>query len=255
MRAFAFAWLGATPGQVLLENVLGRCKTVQVAAVTVLDREMYTEAEAARLLRLAPATLHYWLEGGTKKNRTYKPIIRVEATGSKTVTWAEFIEAGLVRQYRRIHQVPMIELRSVIEYLRDQLGFPYPLAHATTFVAGRQIVVAAQDQAGLDPDFALVAPVSGQYLLMPAAEAFYQRVTWADDATATAWRPDERAESPVTIDPDIRFGSPSIGGIRTSTLYEQSESGEDEEDLAETFSLTVAQVRWALSFELANNAA
>lgn len=235
---------------------MGRCHTVPVT-LTVLDREMYTEAEAARLLRLAPATLHYWLEGGTRRHRTYKPIIRAEATGSRFVTWAEFIEAGLVRQYRRTHQVPMTELRSVIEYLRDELGVPYPLAQATPFVSGRRLVVAAQERAGLDPDYALVAPVSGQYLLLPAAEAFFERVTWSNDDTAAAlaWRPDDRTESPVTINPDIRFGSPSVGGISTSILYEQSESGEDEADLAETFDLSLPEVRWALSYELAIHAA
>jgi hypothetical protein len=32
----------------------------------ILDRELYSEAEAARLLRLAPSTLHWWLEGGER---------------------------------------------------------------------------------------------------------------------------------------------------------------------------------------------
>jgi hypothetical protein len=31
-------------------------------SVTILDREMYPEAAAARLLRVAPSTLHWWLE-------------------------------------------------------------------------------------------------------------------------------------------------------------------------------------------------
>ncbi|QGN31695.1 DUF433 domain-containing protein [Microlunatus sp. Gsoil 973] len=222
--------------------------------VAVLDREMYTEASAARLLRLAQPTLHYWLEGGTRRGKTYQPIIRAEATGSNRVTWAEFIEAGLVRQYRRVHHVPMAELRAVIEYLRDKMGVPYPLAHATPYVSGRQLLMSAQEHAGLDADFALVAPVSGQYVLLPPAETFFQRVTWGADL-ALQWRPDERADSPVTIDPDVRFGTPAVGGISTEILYEQSQSGEDESDLAELFNLTVPQVRWALSYELANRAA
>ena len=53
---------------------------------TVLDREMYTEAGAARLLRVATATLHYWLEGGTRRNKAYQPVIREEPTGSRFVT-------------------------------------------------------------------------------------------------------------------------------------------------------------------------
>jgi hypothetical protein len=71
-------------------------------SVSVLDREMFTEAEAARLLRVAQATLNYWLEGGERRGKVYRPVIRVEPLGKRdVVTWAEFIEAGLLREYRR----------------------------------------------------------------------------------------------------------------------------------------------------------
>jgi len=49
----------------------------------VLNREMFAEAEAARLLRLPQSTLHYWLEGGERRGKTYKPIIRVEQHGAR----------------------------------------------------------------------------------------------------------------------------------------------------------------------------
>lgn len=221
---------------------------------TVLEREMYTEASAARLLRVAPATLHYWLEGRSRDAKIYKPVIREEATGSNRVTWAEFVEAGLLRQYRRAHNVPMIELRAFIESLRDRLGVAYPLAHARPFVSGHQLVLEAQAAAKLDADFALVAEVSGQYILTTPAQEFYERVTWEGDL-ATRWRPDSNPNSPVIVDPDVRFGAPSVGGISTAILREQDLAGEDEGDLAETYGLSVAQVRWALAFEMANAAA
>jgi hypothetical protein len=65
-----------------------------MTSTTVLDREMYAEAHAARLLKVAPATLHYWLEGGVRRGKLYQPVIREEATGAKTVTWAEFVSTG-----------------------------------------------------------------------------------------------------------------------------------------------------------------
>lgn len=69
--------------------------------VTVLDREMFTEAEAARLLRVSQNTLNYWLEGGEYRGRRYRPVIREQARGSRApVTWAEFVEAGLRRPER-----------------------------------------------------------------------------------------------------------------------------------------------------------
>ena len=94
-------------------------------SVTILDREMYAEPAAARLLRIAPSTLHWWLEGRAPR---YRPVIRVEPTGSRTVTWAEFVEAGLLRSYRREHDVPLKELRDFIDRLREEFQVPYPLA-------------------------------------------------------------------------------------------------------------------------------
>jgi hypothetical protein len=35
-----------------------------MSAVAILEREVYSEAEAARLLRLSQGTLNYWLELG-----------------------------------------------------------------------------------------------------------------------------------------------------------------------------------------------
>ncbi len=54
-------------------------------SVTVLDKEMFAQAEAARLLRLPQGTLHYWLEGGERRGKTYKPIIRLEPRGARSV--------------------------------------------------------------------------------------------------------------------------------------------------------------------------
>ena len=127
---------------------------IPIVNIDVLDREIFSEAEAARLLRVAQATLHYWLEGGTRRSKAYPPVIRTTPRDKRSVTWAEFVEAGMLRQYRRELWVPMHELRSFIDRLRDRLGIPYPLAHAQPFVGdGRQLVWDAQEASGVDPDF------------------------------------------------------------------------------------------------------
>jgi hypothetical protein len=67
------------------------CNTFPMSA-SVLDREMLTEAEAARLLRVPQRTLNYWLEGGEVRGRVYRPVIRTEPRGRHAaVTWAEFV--------------------------------------------------------------------------------------------------------------------------------------------------------------------
>ena len=86
--------------------------------VVVLEGEMFSTGEAARLLRVPDSTLRWWLEGGTRRGTVYPPVIRPKPTGSTTVAWGEFVEAGLLRQYRRIHDVPLSALRA----FTDQMG-------------------------------------------------------------------------------------------------------------------------------------
>ena len=108
--------------------------------VALLEREMYVEAEAARLLSVAQSTLHYWLEGKTGRGgKVHRPVIRQEPKGTgAAVTWAEFVEAGLLRQYRRELKVPLPELRAFIELLRQRFDVPYPLAEGALTPAARR---------------------------------------------------------------------------------------------------------------------
>ena len=230
---------------------------------------MFTEAEAARLLRVPQRTLNYWLEGGVRRDTAYKPVIRVEPRGAHSpvtadvnalvqrgahpaVTWAEFIEAGLLRQYRK--HVPMAELRAFIDQVRRDFGIPYPLADRRPYVSGRELLAEAQDAAKLDAGLCLVALVRGQYVLTPAADAFYQRVTWEGD-TAAAWRPHDDPQSPVLMQPGIRAGRPAVKGISTEVLWEQEQSGEAVTDIASDFDLAEEDVLWALAYETSARAA
>jgi uncharacterized protein (DUF433 family) len=226
-----------------------------MAGVSVLEREMFSEAEAARLLRVPQSTLHYWLDGGDYRGKNYKPVIRVEPRGDRSVTWAEFVEAGLLREYRRTHRVPMAELRTFIDVLRERYDVPYPLAHRKPFISeGRQLVLEAQDESGLDAEYCLVAVTRGQLILTPPAEAFVERVTWEGD-WASEWRPHDDPASPVRMAPTVRFGRPNVKGISTEVLWEHIDAGEDFEDVAEAFDLEVSDVRWALAYETSLRAA
>src|SRR5674476_696278 len=169
-----------------------------MANISVLDRELFSESEAARLLLLAQGTLHYWLEGGERRGRSYKPVIRVEPTGMRAVTWAEFVEAALLREYRRTHGVPMAELRTFIDELRQGFGVPFPLAHHQAFVSGRQLILAAQEHAGLGPEFCLVAVASNQLILSPPSQSVVERDVWHDDLAA-GWHPHQDPRSPVVM--------------------------------------------------------
>jgi uncharacterized protein (DUF433 family) len=216
---------------------------------------MYSEAEAARLLRVPQSTLSYWLEGGERRLKTYPPIIRVEPKGHRApVTWVEFVEAGFLRGYRRELGVAMPELRAFIDGLRRRFGVPYPLADRRPWIAGRSLVFEVQEETNLHPDLCLVTDIRGQLQLLPVGDDFLRRADWTDDV-ATAWRPQEDSDSPVRISPDVRFGKPAVGGISTEVIREHAEAGESDAEIATAFDLSVGLVRWALSYEAARQAA
>ncbi|MEC3974566.1 DUF433 domain-containing protein [Amycolatopsis sp. H20-H5] len=223
--------------------------------MTVLDQEMYTEPEAARLLAVPPTTLNYWLEGGERRGKLYEPIVReTRKGGHPAVTWAEFVECAWLRQYRRKHQVPMKELRAFISQLRDKLGVPYPLAHAKAFAyQGKLIIEETQRSVGLDPEFYLVAPVGGQMMLTAPGEEYHERLHYADEIV-TAWRPHDDPKSSVLIQPNVRFGRPAVAGISTDVLWEQVDAGASIAEVAEDFGISSRDVRWAVSYESARAA-
>jgi uncharacterized protein (DUF433 family) len=208
---------------------------------------MFAEAEAARLLRVPQSTLHYWLEGGERRGRLYRPIVRVEPTGRRVVTWGEFVESALLREYRR-QLVPMAQLRAFIDHLREDCDVPFPLAHEWPYVSGRELVLTAQQESGLDGEYWLVAQAGGQLILTSPSASFVRRVTFDSDV-ATAWRPHEDPSSPVRMTPDIRFGRPAVRGVSTEVIWEHDQAGEDVAEIAEAFGLREAEVRWALAYE------
>jgi hypothetical protein len=185
--------------------------------VDVLERTMYSEAEAARLLRVPPSTLHYWLEGGKRGARRYRPIIRPQPRNTRTVTWAEFVEAAWLREYRR-ERVPMVELRAFVDELRQKFGVPYPLADRRPLISGRRLVYEAQSTAKLDSEFYLVAVADEQLILTGPGASFVRWIDWDGD-TLVGYRPDHDPASPVRVMPDMRFGRPSIKGVSTEAVW------------------------------------
>lgn len=105
-----------------------------MASVTVLNRPLYAVTEAARLLQLPPATLRRWLEGFSNRGVDYPAVLRTEPTGSTEVTWAEFVEAGYLREYRVTTGVSLQKMRRFIDLARKSWDVPYPLAHFTPYV-------------------------------------------------------------------------------------------------------------------------
>ncbi len=188
---------------------------------TILERPLYSIGEASRLLAIESRKLHRWLEGGSVAGRPYPPVIRTEPTGSDSVTWAEFIEAGFLREYRA-KQVSLQQLRAVIDQLRTETAVKYPLAFYLPLVLSKELVFKMK---------------------------FPEQVDFDADGMPLRLRPLGK-ESRLAIDPDVAFGIPQVGGIRTEVIAEAFAAGDEEQAIAKSWSIGLDDVRAALRWEL-----
>lgn len=205
--------------------------------------------EAARLLTVPASTLEYWLEGGRQGGKVHPPVLREAATGTKDLTWGEFIEARYVRAYRRDHRVPLHALRGFIVEMRQRLGVPYPLAHFKPWVGeGQRLLLAAQIAADLPAElWSVYEPTHGTVLLTAPAQSFLTVVKFEGDI---ARRIEPQGElSPVVLDPEVRFGASSVKGISTSALRDLVEAGDAVELVAQDYNLELGDVVAALEYE------
>jgi uncharacterized protein (DUF433 family) len=189
--------------------------------VAVLDRELYSIAEAARLLRIPSAKLRRWLDGYERGGRTYPPVIRQRPTGSDMVTWGEFVEAGLLTEYRMVRGVSLQKLRPVIERMRREFEVPYPLAHFRPLVDvnSKELLARIQQEEQLDEGLQLLTRLrDGQLVWAAPMQAFLAKVEFGD-GVATRMYPLGK-DRPVAIDPEVSFGIPQIRGIRTEVIAE-----------------------------------
>ncbi|HEY7202313.1 MAG TPA: DUF433 domain-containing protein [Candidatus Dormibacteraeota bacterium] len=218
----------------------------------VLDQSLYSIGEAARLLEIVPSRLRRWLDGARVRGTSYPPVIRPRPTGSGEVTWGEFAEAGLLREYRG-RGVSLQHLRPFIERMRGLYGVAHPLAHFKPLVdrpTGQLMVELRrlQDAVGLSDDLSLVRVVSGQLVWAEPMRAFLDKVEFDPAGIGRRMYPLGRAE-PVVIDPEVAFGIPQIRGVRTEIIGEAIAAGEPPSRIVAGYRVTAEEVMAALRWE------
>lgn len=162
----------------------------------------------------------------------------IEPTGEELVTWGEFVETRLLSEYRDAG-VPLLRMRPAIDRLREQFHPRYPLAHSRPFldIHGRELVLRAQEEVGLDRELLLVVVRNGQIVLSQPAEQFVRSAEF-DKQTQVVERLRPVADiDEVVIDPLRQFGEPVVRSVRTEVIAEQVRVGETIDGIAELYDL------------------
>lgn len=221
---------------------------VRVRPASLLDRPMYSHADVDRHLGLHPGTARRWLNGYSRGETEYAPVLREYTIADDVVTWGEFVETRLLSEYRD-KGVSLQRLRPAVERLREEFG-RYPLAHAKLFldVEGRELVRRIQDEVGVPRQLQLVVVRSGQGLISARPVTEFMKAVDYDGGTAVRIRPG-RGKSPVIIDPDRQSGRPVVRSVPTEILYEQFNAGEGVAAIADLWELSIGDVEAAIRYE------
>ena len=204
--------------------------------IALVDRDVYNMGQVDRLLGLSHGTASRWIDGYTRRERRYEPLVRLETTGSETVTWGEFVEARLISEYRR-QGVSVFRMRPAIMALRDAFDTEYPLAAAQPFMSaeGRELVLQVQQETNLGLSLRFVIR-SGQIVVPSLEVRRFQQVADYDDETVRRFRMAQH----VVIDPEYASGEPTITGrrLRVATVAEALAAGEQRDAVAEMWDIT-----------------
>ncbi len=222
---------------------------------TFRDKAAYTLAEAARYLKLPPATLRSWVVGrpyATRKGdaRHFRPLIQPSVKAPPTLSFYNLIEAHVLRSLRTEHGVAVRELRKAIAYAEKTLKVDRLLLRKDLSTHGGRVFL---DEYGK----LIKLTASGQLAMRVLLEEHLQRVEWDKWQFPVRLYPfvsgQTLAPKPIAIDPQIAFGRPVVirAGVSTAVIAERIDAEESPQDVAADYDLTLQEVEQAVLYERA----
>lgn len=217
------------------------------------DQPAYTVAEAARYLKVAPATLRSWVAGrvypkatGTARSHA---LIRPAKAAPPLLSFWNLIEAHVLRSLRTEHGVSMDALRTAIKYAqKSQQIDRLLLSKDLRTDAGRLLL----ERYGKLIDLSY----SGQLAMRRMFNEHLARVEWDEWQFPVRLYPFVSGSSerrPVAIAANLAFGRPVIAraGVTTAAIAERLDAGETVAEIAEDYDLSIDDIEEAALYERA----
>ena len=224
---------------------------------TASDRDLaaYTLAEAARYLRLPPATLRSWVLGRqypiAEGRGQFPPLLRPASRRPPLLSFANLIEAHVLRSLRTEHGVPVKELRTALAYAEKALGIERLLLRGELRAHAGKVFLDRYGEL-------IELSASGQLAMRRLFDEHLQRIEWDASKFPVRLYPfvsiaASNGERPIVIDPRIAFGRPVVvrKGVSTSAIAERIDAGESVEDVAADYDLGRSEIEQAIVYERA----
>lgn len=216
------------------------------------NQPAYTLAEAARYLKVAPATLRSWVVGRPYHRRDgtaqFKPLIRPAGSPPPMLSFWNLIEAHVLRSLRTDHGVKMDALRRAIDYAQRSERIDRLLLSAELRTDAGKLLLERYGQL-------IELSASGQVAMRRLFTEHLARVEWDEWQFPVRLYPAMgealTANRPIAIDAQVAFGRPVVAkrGVTTGTIADRIDAGESVADLAADYDLTSDEVEEAVLYE------
>ena len=219
----------------------------------IRDQPAYSVAEAARYLKVAPATLRSWFAGRPYQRVTglahSAPLIRPASNPPPTLSFWNLIEAHVLRSLRTDHGVRMDALRRAISYSQQSLKIERLLLSPQLRTDAGKLLLERYGEL-------IELSASGQIAMRRLLKEHLDRVEWDKWKFPVRLYPVTSSEMmaagrPISIDPHIAFGRPVLAqrGVTTGVIVERIDAGEAPADLAADYDLSIGEIEEAVLYE------
>ena len=202
----------------------------------------YQVRDAARYSGAAPQTVSYWRYRGGELGPALPGRIK-----RQSLSYLDLIEVAFVATFRGLG-VPLQRIRKARAYAAQVLNSEYPFAEYKWLTEGHHVMLdlrELEDDATIDS--LVVGDSSGQITWEGMVGERFAQFDYEQDLALT-WHVRGR-NNPVTIDPRISFGAPTVGGIPTWVLGGRWRAGESISDIQDDLGLSEEEISHGLDFE------
>ena len=210
----------------------------------VREHPRYSVEDAARYLHIPISTMRAWVSGYKRRNRTtgkvrrFDPLITPADPKKNLLSFYNLAEAHVLRSTRD-RQVPLVNVRRAMEYIRQYMKSEYPLISNDFATSGQDMFVTHLGQT-------INASKAGQVAMHSILNEYLLRIERDASGMPTQFSPFHSVH--LNINPRVSSGSPVIrgSGVMVSVVLARKESGESLPELARDFGLSTSDIEEAI---------
>lgn len=210
-------------------------------------KPLYIVGDVARHSRASEGQVRRWLEGYVSAGGDREAFLQASSEWSRgklTLSFENLIEVALVAALRT-KGLSIQTIRAAHRVAEKEFG-PYPFARRQVYKSGKDIFVEASEHAAGSAEHLTTLTKGGQRAWEPVLHEYLAEIDWRD-----GWPVEWRPYRCISLNPEIAFGLPNIGGIRTEIITSRFMANGSVASIADDFGLTLDEVETSLRYELA----